>query len=372
MLFNKKAHLVGLDIGSSVIKVAEVKSSGKEIALSKFGMTPMPQGLIEEGQIIEIDELAQIIRTLFKTHKIKSKNVAITTGGSSVVVKTITVPSVSEKALLDSIRFEAEQYIPYDIDDMNIDFQIMGDSDLSSDQMNVLLVAVKKDLVAEYIELIDLAGLNPSVIDVDSFAFQNIYEAVIHAHRRAGTLEKFQNVHPSVTMENNYDVNMLIDVGVYKTSLNIIQGVDSLMMRDSSSGINQIREEISSEVSCSLEDAEKIISGIDTTSMNHENFKEISDGFSKMWVVEIKNILKTFHAKSAHGNVQNIYLCGGGVFVDGFIEHLSSELSIPSSVLNPFDAFKVNPKVFSKAFIQRAIPFASIVLGLALRKMDDK
>lgn len=352
MLFNKKGHLVGLDIGSSVIKVAEVKPSSKEVALSKFGMTPIPPGLIEEGQIMEMDELARIIRTLFKTHKIKSKNVAISTGGSSVVVKTISVPSVSEKALLESIRFEAEQYIPYDIDDMNVDFQIMGGGDGSTELMNVLLVAVKKDLVAEYIELIELAGLNPSVIDVDSFAFQNIYE--------------------NATKGDSDDVNMLIDVGVHKTSLNIVQGVDSLMMRDSSSGINQIREEISSELGCSIEDAEKIIAKIDISSMSYEKFKEISDGFAKMWSVEIQNIIKTFQSKSAHGNVRNLYICGGGALVEGFMERLSSELAIPVSVLNPFNGIKVNPKVFSEAFIHRAVPFASIALGLALRKMDDK
>ena len=352
MLFGKKDHLIGLDIGSRTIKLGEVHEKKDQRVLKKFGMANLPETAIVEGRIKEPDVVADTIKKLAADLKIKEPNVATSISGYSVIIKKIVVGKMTDEELHENIQFEAEQYIPYDIDDMNIDFQIIGDSNVSSDQMNVLLVAVKKDLVAEYIDLIDLAGLNPSIIDVDSFAFQNIYEAVI--------------------MGNNDDVNMLIDVGVHKTSLNIIQGVDSLMMRDSSSGTNQIREEISSELNCSLEDAEKIISGVDTTSMSHENFKEISDGFSKMWVVEIKNILKTFHAKSAHGNVQNVYLCGGGAFVDGFIEHLSSELAIPVSVLNPFDAFKVNPKIFSKAFIQRAIPFASIALGLALRKMDDK
>ncbi|SLM32196.1 PilM [Desulfamplus magnetovallimortis] len=352
MLLSKKGHLVGLDIGSSVIKVAELKTSGKDISLVKFGMTPIPPGLIEDGEIIEIEQLAGIIKNLFKTHKIKTKNVAIATGGSSVVVKTITVPAVSESALVDSIRFEAEQYIPYDIDDMNIDFQIMDDSDVAADQMNVLLVAAKKDLVAEYIDLIDLAGLNPSIIDVDSFAFQNIYE--VFCRKKTDTLD------------------MIIDVGVTKTTMNIVKGFNSLMMRDSSSGIGQVREMISSEQECTLEEAERIMSKIDTASMSAADLKEISEGFSQRWSVEIQNVVKTFQAKSVHGNVQNIYLGGGGSLMDGFTEKLSTDLGIPVSILNPFDVIKVNPKDFSDAFIQRAVPFASIALGLALRRVDDK
>ncbi|MBF0199764.1 MAG: type IV pilus assembly protein PilM [Desulfamplus sp.] len=351
MLFNKKGHLVGLDIGSAVIKVAEVKSSGKDIELKKFEMTPIPSGLIEEGQILDMDELSRIIRNIFKTHRIKSNNVAISTGGSSVVIKNINVPAVSENALLESIRFEAEQYIPYDIDEMNVDFQIIGDGEFSADQMNVLLVAVKKDLVAEYIELTDRSGLNVSVIDVDSFAFQNVFERF---SRKDGEL------------------NMLIDIGVHKTSLNIVKDSESIMMRDSSSGINQLREQISSELNCSFDEADNIISGVDTTSMPLENFKEFSDGFSKMWSIEIQNVIKTFQTKSTHGDVKKIFLCGGGSLLGGFVDTLASTTSIPISIFNPFDVFKLKSKDFSEEFIQMAAPFASIALGLALRKVDDK
>ena len=353
MQFKKKGHLVGLDIGSAVIKVAEVQPSGKALKLNKFGMMPVPPGVIEEGQILDPEVLAELIRNLFKIHKINQKNVAIATGGASVVVKTITVPAVSEKALLDSIRFEAEQYIPYDIDEMNLDFQIMGSGeDDDPDQMNVLLVAVRKELVAEYIDLIEAAGLHMGVIDVDSFAFQNVYEQVLG-----------DAIEP---------LNLLIDIGMSKTSLNIVKGNDSLMMRDSSSGINQIRNEIVTELDCSLEDAENIISGVDKASLAEESLNEIYSGFSKMWCVEIQNLVKTFQNKSLHGLINQIYLCGGGGLVRGFPDMLSDELAIPVSILNPFDGFKTSSKNFSEAFIQRATPFASIALGLALRKVDDK
>ncbi len=355
MVFNKKKHLVGLDIGTSLIKVAELKSSGKNPILNKFGVAPIRSGLIEDGQIVEMDELAKAIKTLFKTHNIKSKNVAISTGGSSVVVKTISMPSAaasSESSLLESIRFEAEQYIPYDIDDMNVDFQIIGDNDGNPDQMNVLLVAVKKDIVSSYIELTDEAGLNAQVIDVDSFAFQNIFEVASHGR--------------------NEEMAMLIDVGSHKTSLNIVKDNGSLMMRDSSSGVAQIWEEIASEVSCGIDDAIKIFLRTDKESMSVESFDEMCQNFSKMWSIEIQNIVKTFQAKSTHGKIDKVFLTGGGSLVSGFANTLSEALSLPVSIFNPFQGVIVNQNKFSDSFINQSVPFASIALGLALRKADDK
>lgn len=355
MIFNKKGHLVGLDIGTSLIKVAELKSSGKGPVLNKFGIASIRPGLIEDGQIVEIDELAQSIKTLFKIHNIKSKNISISTGGSSVVVKTITMPSASsssEQNLLESIRFEAEQYIPYDIDDMNIDFQIVGDNDGNPDQMNVLLVAVKKDLVSSYIELIDQADLNAQVIDVDSFAFQNIFEAASHGRGEGMT--------------------MLIDVGSHKTSLNIVKDNNSLMMRDSSSGLGQIWEEISSDVNCDIEDAIKIFSGIDKDSMDSDSLHEMCQGFAKMWCSETQNIVKTFQSKSTQGKIDRVFVTGGGSLVSGFIDFLSESLAVPVSIFNPFEGVIVNPNKFSESLINEWAPFAAIALGLALRKVDDK
>jgi len=176
MIFGKKDHLVGLDIGSSFIKVAELKVTGKGIVLHKFGMARIAPGTIVEGRIVDMDNLANDIRTLFKSHKIREKNVAVSTGGHSVVIKTINISTRPEKQLHDTIYAEAEQYIPYDIGDVNIDYQVLGESEFSHGHMSVLVVAVKKDLVADYIDLIHLAGLYPKIIDVDTFALQNAYD----------------------------------------------------------------------------------------------------------------------------------------------------------------------------------------------------
>ncbi len=193
MRISRQDHLVGLDIGASVIKAAEIQMSGKGNILKKFGMIPVAPGAIEDGRIMDMPEVANTIRSLFKSLKIREKKVAISTGGQTVVIKTINTAKVIEKDLQKAIVAEAEQYIPYDIEDVNIDYQIMGESEFSSEQMNVLLVAVKKDLVTEYMALTDMAGLNASIIDVDTFALQNIYE--------------------TLPGQNPEDLTLLLDVG---------------------------------------------------------------------------------------------------------------------------------------------------------------
>ncbi|MBU1343884.1 MAG: pilus assembly protein PilM [Proteobacteria bacterium] len=220
MIFSKKDHLAGLDIGSSFIKAAELNLSAKGRVLHKFGMARIAPGTIVEGRVMDMEGLANDIRTLFKSQKIREKNVAISTVGHSVVIKTINTATRPEKELHDAICSEAEQYIPYDIDAVNIDYQILGKSEFSTDRLNVHLVAVKKDLAAEHINLINLAGLNPKIITVDTFALQKAYKA-----------------HP---YENRKKTTLLIDVGASKTSLNVLKATSSLMMRDNISGKIQI------------------------------------------------------------------------------------------------------------------------------------
>lgn len=352
MIFGKKDHLVGLDIGSSFIKVAELKKSAKGYALQRFGMTRIPPGAIVEGRVVEMEALANDIRLLFKTNKIREKNVAISTGGHSVVIKTINTVKKDDAHLHDSIHAEAEQYIPYDIDDVNIDYQVLGESDYSADQISVLLVAVKKELVAEYIELIQTAGLNPRIIDVDTFALQNVYEILPY--------------------ENREKVTLLVDVGASKTSLNILKANQSLMMRDTVSGTNQIAEEISSQFDIPIEEAEQALDGEQSTMVGQEAIKEISLRVAHSWCAEIAEVVNSFQSGASSGSVEQIVLSGGGVFVEGFKDALLSELEADVSIINPFEGLEVNEKKFPDSFIAKVAPMAPIAIGLALRRVDDK
>ncbi len=352
MIFRKKDHLVGLDIGSSFIKVAELKITSKGYVLQKFGVSQIAPGTIVDGRVNDMEGLANDIKALFKSQKIKEKNVAISTGGHSVVVKTINTATKPDVELHDTIYSEAEQYIPYDIDDVNIDYQILGESDFSPDQLNVLLVAVKKDLVAEYIDLIELAGLNPKIIDVDTFALQNIYEILPYENREQTTL--------------------LIDVGASKTSLNILKSNTSLMMRDNVSGTNQIIEEISERFGISSEESESIMNGESHDLVSTEKIQEISLNVAKSWCSEIFEVVNSYQSGANEETVEKIILSGGGVFVEGFKDCLLSELEADISIINPFEALIINEKKFPDSFITKIGPLATIAIGLALRRVDDK
>jgi type IV pilus assembly protein PilM len=231
MVFGKKDHLVGLDIGSRSIKAAEIVDTKRGPMLRHFGIVDIAHGAIEEGTISDPESVAESIKQLFKSYNIKESNVAVSIGGYSVIVKKINVQNMAEEQLQETIHFEAEQYIPFDISDVNLDFQILGENESNPNQMNVFLVAAKKDMVNDYINLVNLAGLNPCIVDVEAFALQNSFEA-------------------------NYNIQdenvALIDIGASKTSLNILKGNSSVFMRDVSLGCGQINQKIMSLIECSF------------------------------------------------------------------------------------------------------------------------
>ncbi|MEE4365453.1 MAG: type IV pilus assembly protein PilM [Desulfotignum sp.] len=352
MVLSKKDHLVGLDIGSSSIKVAELQISRNKKILKKFGMEPLIPGAIVEGRIMDMEAVAKTIRSLFRSQKIRKKDVAISTGGHSVVIKTINTVKMPEKDLQESIVAEAEQYIPYDIEDVNIDYQILGESQFSPDQMNVLLVAVKKDLVAEYMDLTTNAGLNAKIIDVDTFALQNIYE--------------------TVPGQNPDDITLLLDVGASKTSLNILKESTSMMMRDNDSGTHQIVEQICSRFETDVQAAEKILQNPEENAPDPEVVALILDDVANIWCSEICEVVNTFQSNTNDTRVTKVVLSGGGSYIPGFADKLTSELSAKVVTISPFAGLHLNEKKFSAAFTSRVGPRAPIALGLALRRVDDK
>ena len=349
MVFGRKNHLVGLDIGSTFVKVAELKFAKKGNSLQKFGMAPVEPGAISEGRIMDMEGLAETIRNLFKSQKIKEKKVAISTGGHSVVIKTINTAKVPEKELHKTIRSEAEQYIPYDIDDVNIDYQILGDSEFSPDQMNVLLVAVKQDLVAEYIELIDMAGLKASIIDVDTFALQNIYETL-----------------PDNDLEQ---VTLLLDVGASKTSLNILKDNNSIMMRDMMIGGNQVTDALAEHYSMDLKTCNNVLRGLADPP---EGMDELILNLSNSWCAEICEVVHTFESNTNDERVEKIIISGGGGYVENLYKALESELDVPVTGIDPFANLSVEAKQYSHEELMRIKLQAPIALGLAMRRVDDK
>ncbi len=351
MAFGKKDHLVGLDIGSRSIKAAEIAETKQGLLLKRFGIVDIAHGAIEEGTINDPDTVAESIKQLFKSYNIRESNVAVSIGGYSVIVKKISVQTMDEEKLQETIHFEAEQYIPFDISDVNLDFQILGESESNPGQMNVFLVAAKKEMVNDYINLVNLAGLNPCIVDVEAFALQN-------------------------TIEANYDMQSentaLIDIGASKTSLNILKGNSSLFMRDVSLGCGQINQKIMSLIECSFEEAEQLKYGDKPDRLTQEDLKGIISSVVTDWCTEIRRALDFFYSTYPEDQIKRIILSGGGANISEFRELLAAEASAEVEIINPFRNFKIDKKHFDDAFIKQITPQAAISMGLAMRKVDDK
>ena len=351
MLFGKKNHLVGLDIGSRTIKAGEVVENGKGQVLKRFGMIDIPPGTIEDGSVNDPQAVADAIRQLYKTYGFKESNVAVSIGGYSVIVKKINVQNMPEEQLQETIQFEAEQYIPFDISDVNLDFHIVGESDHNPNQMSVFLVAAKKEMVSDYINLINMAGLNPVIVDVEAFALQNI----------------FGFSHP-----NDQENIALIDIGAAKTSLNILKGNNSVFMRDVSLGCAQINQKISSMVGCSVEEAELLKFGEQPDKISGEDLNGIVSNVVSDWCTEIRRALDFFYSTYPEDQITRIVLSGGGANISEFRNLLSAETSAKVESINPFQNLVVDSNAFEPSYIEQISPQAAICMGLAIRRVDDK
>ncbi|MFH2043915.1 MAG: type IV pilus assembly protein PilM [Pseudomonadota bacterium] len=350
MAFGNKNNLVGLDIGSRILKAAEIVETKRGYRLRKFCTIDIPPGLIEDGTINDSEKIAEYIRKLFKDNKLTENNVAVSIGGFAVIVKKIYVQKMDEDKLQETIQFEAEQYIPFDISDVNLDFQIIGENENNPNQMSVFLVAAKKEMVNEYLNLVQIAGLNPCIIDVEAFALQNIFEF-------------------------NYDESSeniaLIDIGASKTSLNILKGFSSLFMRDVSLGCGQINQKIVSLAGCTLEEAEQIKFGSQNDKVSTDDLKEIVSSVVSDWCTEIKRALDFFYSTYPDDSITKIILSGGGANIKDFRQLLSMETSAEVELIDPFNKLELADNLDS-TYLEKIAPQAAISMGLALRRIDDK
>ena len=319
--------------------------------LKKFGTIDIAEGAIEDGTINEPETVAEAIRQLLKAYNIKENNVAVSIGGYSVIVKKINVQTMAEEQLQETIHFEAEQYIPFDISDVNLDFQILGENESNPNQMSVFLVAAKKEMVSDYINLMNLAGLNPCIIDVEAFALQNAFE-----------------VNSEVQAENV----ALIDIGASKTSLNILKGNNSVFMRDVSLGCSQINQKIISLIDCSFEESEQLKYGDKTGRLSADDLQEITTSVVADWCTEIRRAIDFFYSTYPEDQIKKIVLSGGGANIAEFRELLGTETSADVEIINPFKNVHIEEKDFDDAFLKQIAPQAAICVGLAMRKVDDK
>jgi len=358
----KKNQLIGLDIGTHSIKLVEIEDSKKGRILRNFGVIGLPPNAIVEGSIKEMEIVSSAIKELYKHLKIKNKNVAASISGYSVIVKKITISRRGEAELEYTINEEAEQYIPFDISDVNLDYEVLsapevggpeGDEEEMAGLMDVMLVAAKKDIVDDYVSLLQLSGLNPVVLDVDAFSAQNAFEMASGEEEVSGCYA-------------------IVNVGAEELGINAVKDGVSIFTRDSSYGGSQITEAIMSRLDVSHEEADRIKLGGTKMDKERETLEDIFTSVISGWVQEIKRALDFLGTTYPDETIDKMFLTGGSCRIPGFREYLQAETEIPIEELNPFSGLQVNEKIFDPKYLSYMAPQAAVAVGLGLRSIGDK
>ena len=353
-MFGKTKTVVGLDIGSSAVKAAELKQVGNGFQVSAFGIEPVPPDAIVDGAIIDATAVAEAIGRIFSRNKaFKSRDVCASLSGNAVIVKKITLPVMTEAELAESIYWEAEQYIPFDIADVNLDYQILdgGTGPESQGSIEVLLVAAKKEKIGDYTGVITQAGRTPVILDVDAFALQNAYDVNY-------------GLEPS-------EVVVLLDAGASAMNINVCQGEQSVFTRDISMGGNAYTEAVQKELDLPFEVAEQLKKGIPVDGASFEDAQPLLRAVSENVLLEMQKTFDFFKATTAADNISRIVLSGGASRVDGFKEMLEARFGVPVEDLDPFrtvawDASRLGADAASHAST------AAVAIGLALRTVGDR
>jgi type IV pilus assembly protein PilM len=354
VFFSRSKPLVGLDIGTSSVKAAVLKprGKGKGFALQHLAIEPLPPEVIVEGSIMDSGPIIEAIQKVCHSARARGAEVAVSLSGHSVIVKRVSIPSMSAEELSESIQWEAEQYIPFDIEDVNLDYQILGQSTSEEGQMDVLLVAVKKDKINDYTSVLTQAGKTPVVVDVDVFAVQNAFEA-------------------------NYGLNAeqtvaLINVGAAVTNVAILSGGNSRFWRDLSVGGNQYSEAIQRELGVPFEVAEAAKRGQDVDGIAHDKLAPILQSVTGDVVNEIQKTLDFFLSSRSEDQLDRLVLSGGGSRVEPLSAALGQRFGCPVEFLDPFHSVAVDERAFSRDTLTDLAPAAAVAIGLATRKAGDK
>lgn len=343
--------IIGLDIGSSYLKAVQLKETRSGYELELFDTVPISPELIVEGSIIDAIRLTEALRELVRKARIKAKDAVISISGhSSVIIKRISLPEMSEEELSESIKFEAEQYVPFDIEDVNLDFQILGPKE-EPGQMDVILVAVKKDVINDYVSVVKEAGLNTVIVDVDAFALENMYG--INYEIEAG-----RNV-------------ALVNIGASAINMNILKAGVSVFTRDSSIGSNIHTDALQKEFNITYEEAERLKRGELLEKVKTEEATSVMVNASNEIFGEVSRSLDYFKSSTLQAEVQEVILSGGCALIKDFPRLLSEKIGIPVMVSEPFKNIVI-PKKLDMTFIEETAPIAAVAVGLAIRRPGDR
>jgi type IV pilus assembly protein PilM len=326
--------------------------AGRGFKVAAFGVEPVPPDAIVDGAIIDAGAVADAIRRLLDgTGAFKAKDVCLSLSGNAVIVKKITLPVMTEAELAESIYWEAEQYIPFDIQDVNLDYQIVdGERDAEArGSMDVLLVAAKKEKIADYTGVIAQVGRTPLVVDVDAFALQNAYE-INYGFEKGRTV-------------------VLLNAGASAVNINILQGAQSVFTRDIAMGGNAYTEAVQKELDLPFEAAERLKQGVPVDGATVGEARPILNADTENMLSEFQKTCEFFRATAGSEQIDGIVLSGGGSRVDGLREMLEERFGTTVEAFDPFRAVAWDDRLGAA---EDAAPSAAVAVGLALRKAADR
>jgi type IV pilus assembly protein PilM len=337
--------VVGVDIGSHAVKVCQLKKGDKAYSVVTVGSTTLPEGAVDDGTLNEPEIVGAAISELFKNLKIKKKKIGFSISGYSVIVKKVNLAVMDEEQMEEHILAEAEQYIPFDIKDVYLDFQDLKTGSDENERTDVMLVAAKKDIVDDYLDMLESIGLQATIVDVDGFALENTYEY---------NTPKTDNV-------------ALVDIGASKMNINIISGGMSMVARDIVVGSRQLTEHIMNQFEIEYEEAEALKLGQQPAGNRQEELEDIFSTVCTQWVLEVKKAIDLYHSNYPDAPLVKLVLSGGGSKVEGLVDYLTSETGLAVSLFNPFSNMKANNKKIDPDYLKVVGPEMAIASGIAIR-----
>jgi type IV pilus assembly protein PilM len=350
-ILNLNRQIVGLDIGSSCIKAVELhplRKGGYELVSA--GIEPLSPDCIVDGVIISKNPVSDAIQRIFNLHRIKSKRVATSVSGHSVIVKKITLPMQSEEDLGESIRWEAEQYIPFDIADVNLDYQVLGEN-ANTGNLDVLLVAVKKEKITEHTSVISMSGKSPTIVEVDAFALQNAYEA---------------NYEPITR-----NTVALLDIGASTMTINIMSGKDFLFTRDVSVGGKQYTDFLQKEFNLNFTQAQNLKHGEPVDGLDPSEARHVIESVSEIICLEIQKTFDFFKSTTTVDRIDRMLVSGGAAHTPGLIEALARKFGIPAEKFDAFKSISYDPRRTPASIVKDRAPDMAVAVGLALRTTEE-
>ncbi len=344
-LFSRKKTTVGLDIGSGLIKVVVIDHSKSEPELTKVAITPLLADAIVEGEIMDPGIVSEAITSTLAAAGVKSKGVVTAVGGRDVIIKKIQIERVKEQQARELMRWEAEQHVPFDMESVELDFQILDPADEGL-EMNVLLVAAKRELIETKLRLLTDAGLHPGIVDVDAFALHNAFE-LNYPDAMSGVVG-------------------LVNIGHEVTNINILDDGVPLLTRDITVGTRRFREDLQREQGVGNEQADAMLQGFDRSPQ----LDAVIESRGEEIAVGIERAAAFLASSSRTGSrMKAVYTCGGGARIPGLNEALAARLQLSVEQANPLANLKVRDGAFDSLVTDEVAPLLMLPIGLALRQV---